>query len=69
MLSPLIIGQVIASYSLSTAWAVVSIAAMSGSVILIGIMKNRKIDQQVRRIGDTVEEAETVTEREAEDTV
>lgn len=56
MLSPLIIGQVIASSTLNSAWAVISSAALIGAVILFGIMRNKRVDSQIMRIGDTVED-------------
>lgn len=56
MLSPLIIGQIIASRTLNTAWMVVSSAALIGSVILFVIMRSKRVDSQIMRIGDTVED-------------
>lgn len=58
MLSPLIIGQVIASSTLNAAWMVVSSAALIGSAILFVIMRNKRVDSQIMRIGDTVEDVQ-----------
>ena len=56
MLSPLIIGQVIACSTLDAAWIVVSSAALMGAALLFVIMRNKRVDSQIMRIGDTVED-------------
>ncbi|MBT3319406.1 MAG: MFS transporter [Clostridia bacterium] len=52
MISPLIIGQVIATGGLAVGWLSVSAASLLGAVLLISFMNNRRIKKQINMIED-----------------
>ena len=58
MLSPMIIGAVIAASTLKSAWVVVASAAMIGSITLFGITRTKSVRAHSTSVGSAVEDGE-----------